>query len=246
MKRASLMLAMLALLGAGRRTEAGIIPVVNAGFEDLTGTPNTTYFDASGKLRLGYFTGTTDLGPGHPNELVTSNPIPGWVVSGTDVGTVASSLAPQGQNMAYIGGSIGGGTILQTLAAPLTPGSYTLQVDVLAPTTVNFAGYDIQLLAGSTVLAEDDNTLAPPSGQFVTSTLTYTASASDPNLGNALTIRLTALTPSFGSQADFDDVRLSGPNSSVVPEPSSLALLGIGSVGLVSFGWRRRKQTVKE
>ncbi len=28
-----------------------------------------------------------------------------------------------------------------------------------------------------------------------------------------------------------------------VPEPSSVALLGIGALGLVGYGWRRRRRT---
>jgi hypothetical protein len=35
-----------------------------------------------------------------------------------------------------------------------------------------------------------------------------------------------------------------GPTTSAVPEPSTLTLLGIGSLGLLGYGWRRRKQAV--
>ena len=35
------------------------------------------------------------------------------------------------------------------------------------------------------------------------------------------------------------------PNPGVVPEPSSFVLLGIGSLGLIGYGWRRRKNARK-
>jgi hypothetical protein len=238
--------ALVCLALASADLQAGVIPVLNPGFEDLTGPPNSTHFDASGRLRDGHF--TRDTVKGDPNEFVTATPIPLWVtLPGSDSGTVNPTAAvfptvPEGQNAAYIGGGFGGGTISQTLAATLTIGSYTLQVDVGNPGGLSFAGYDIQLLAGNTILAEDNNTLRPATTTFLTSTLTYTATAADPNLGRNLTIRLAAITPGFATQTDFDNVRLDGPQA--VPEPGSLALLGTAGATLAGFaGWCRRKPT---
>jgi len=38
----------------------------------------------------------------------------------------------------------------------------------------------------------------------------------------------------------LDDISVT-PATTAVPEPASLTLLGLGSLGLLGFGWRRRK-----
>ena len=45
-------------------------------------------------------------------------------------------------------------------------------------------------------------------GTFELSTVTYTTGASDPSMGQPLTVRLVQLNDGPGNEADFDDVRL--------------------------------------
>ena len=63
---------------------------------------------------------------------------------------------------------------------------------------------------------------------------------SGPTLGTFATCDLPALTGGLSwdsSRLDTDGV------VSVVPEPSTFVLLGIGALALLGYAWRRRRQT---
>ena len=184
-------------------------------------------------------------------QYTNDGTIPGWVLSigsagvlrptanqyngGNAVGGSPSDPAvgiPDGSNVGWSNG----GTISQMLTEVLSPGTYTLLVDIGHRLDTAFPGYAIQLLAGGTLLAQDDSTLSLDPGTFATSTVTYTASAGDPLLGQSLEIRLI----SSDVQMNYDNVRLS-VGTSAVPEPSSVFMLGLGAFGLIGVTIRRRR-----
>ncbi len=157
--------------------------------------------------------------------------------------------------------------IQQQLAATLAMDTiYTLSVEVgnIASGTSDlgngpiffdldgFPGYRIDLLAGGTLLASDDNSLASggssiPEGEFRTSSLVYDSSGADPLLiGEPLTIALINLNNpdpldlNADREVDFDDVSLDA-SPAVIPVPPALLLFGTALAGLIGFGKRRQR-----
>ncbi|MCP3959178.1 MAG: hypothetical protein GY719_15115 [bacterium] len=125
-------------------------------------------------------------------------------VSNPTTAQYPGGVVPDGENVAYV--NLSGNSVRQILTAVLEADRrYTLKVEVGNRLDEAFAGYRVQLRAGGVVLAEDDSSLTPAPGEFVTSTVSYDATAFDPQLGQPLEIWL--LSP--GVQANFDDVCLS-------------------------------------
>ncbi|MFM6061995.1 MAG: PEP-CTERM exosortase interaction domain protein, partial [Microcystis panniformis] len=131
---------------------------------------------------------------------------------------------PDGVQVAYSNG----GTISQTLSETLRANKqYTLGVYVGRRKVQGFPGYNIELLAGNTVLASN-NSINPTAGTFAHVTVNYSSGNSSPLIGQALTIRLTSL----GNQTNFDNITL---DASTIPEPSAmLGLLGFGLLVIAS------------
>lgn len=143
--------------------------------------------------------------------------------------------APEGDNVAltFFDGHQGGAEfgIQQTLAATLQLRTrYTLTVEVgniasgvsvVQPFASfgffdlrGFPGYRIDLLAGTTVIASDDDTLNPGEGEFLTSTFDVVIGNDHDNESSPLTIRLVNLNnqdindPVIDLEVDFDNIRL--------------------------------------
>lgn len=173
--------------------------------------------------------------------------------------------APEGRNAAlvFLGGGVNGQAGLQqTLGATLQPQTrYTLSVEIgniasgfSMPGSTGgagifydldgFPGYRIDLLAGGTVIAMDNNGLGTsiPEGEFRTSSFIFETGLIHAQLGQNLGIRLvnldfagTASEPNI--EVDFDNVRLTAV---AVPEPGTAGLL-LGAMALSGATRRRPK-----
>lgn len=85
--------------------------------------------------------------------------------------------------------------------------------------------------------------LAVPTGYTSESPLTSSATWDN------TTISGLGLTPGthtwhWGTGPNADSLKVIVPGTPSVPEPSTLTLLGIGSLSLLGYGWRRRKRTL--
>lgn len=167
--------------------------------------------------------------------------ISGWITSGGITNNAGvynppaskySSSIPEGSNVAFTNGPSISQTIDNYLLTANT--QLTLSVDVGWRLDNILPGYEVQLWAGNYLLVSESSTSLVQGG-FVTSVLTYNVTDLDPYLGQPLTITLNR---TGGGQVNFDNVRL---ENQLVPEPSTLLLLGSGLLGLGYFMRKKRR-----
>jgi hypothetical protein len=208
-------LTLVAVLFALSATAGASIIIENAGFEDpVLAEDDWTWLSVPGWIQVG------GDGPGI------------WNVTTSDFDPV---VAPEGENVLYTengtaGTANGVSQVLTTNFAANT--DYTLTVEIGNSWAYYYSGYSVQLLAGGTVIGEDNDTVWPDYMLWDTSTVQYTYKVDDEGLvGQPLEIRLLNLgldkdnPPGDTVGVEFDNVILT-------PEPATLALLGLGALML--------------
>eukprot|EP01084_Bolivina_argentea_P058871 107460_1 len=211
------------------RTSTISLTINNAGFESDTmpngsPIPHQTFVYGSPII--------TDWIPYDPHSLMNTESI--GISNPTNSGQYTSNSAPQGNQNAWlwIEDKIGQGEIgiVQQLSDIVTINTqYTLTVTVGNPgknsqwsnestgtgpngeTFSNqdgFPGYRIELLAGNSTLALDNNTISIEDGQWKQSIITVNVTDSNPYIGQLLSIRLVNLNQANGDEVGFDWVKL--------------------------------------
>jgi hypothetical protein len=101
---------------------------------------------------------------------------------------------------------------------------YTLSIYIGDRNDAAFTGYTFGLfVTNSTPLVQESDVATPADGTWVQRTLTYTATASDPNLGQQLMVRFG--NTSSGGQTVFDAITL---DASPVPDTEQLGIATCG------------------
>ncbi|MGB5594946.1 MAG: hypothetical protein WBM32_02320 [Crocosphaera sp.] len=205
-------------------------PVPGAGFFDFDTPPGWTLYDPNGLIPEDASLATSFTGGWKPSAAFF--PI---IPEGDQISSIF--IAPPAAGTGEVGFFQSPGVTIQpntnyTLSAAIgnTPGIPGSEI------FTGFPGYKLELLAGNTVIATDNNTVVAGEGEFATATVSYSSLNDDSYLGELLGIRLinsnldnnSGLDGGNGVEVNFDNVQLTATS---VPEPTSILgyiMLGIG------------------
>ncbi len=222
----SIAMSLLLLLLLPGRVDAASIFIENHSFEDpllpdhVVTNPNTVSLTIPGWGAFGSLQGIYN-----PSDIQFSG--------ASDEDPDLDTPIPDGRNVAFIETSPGTG-IFQNLTV-------TLQTNVQYTLTASFGdrldrvgqvAYRMQLFAGNTEIAVATGSLS--NGQWATDQAVVSIGSAHSEAGQPLRVEIWRAAGS--DQLAVDLVELT-----IIPEPSSLLLFGLGSLGLLGYGRRRRR-----
>jgi len=211
------------------------IPIVNQGFE----SPSELNGPAAGWTAFGSFPASAGAGAYNPYEFVTPN----WAYSGANpTSDPANSGAGYpgiiGEQLGYTYKPLTVAGLKQVLSSTLEANTtYTLSVETLhrdGTGLTPFAGSEIELFAGSTLIASATDTVGPAAGGFEIQTTSVDSANFSGLVGQSLEVVL-ATTNTGLVVTDWDNVTLN--SGADVPEPSSIWLVAVPAV----FVFARRR-----
>jgi hypothetical protein len=235
---------------AGASAQAGLVPIVNQGFESPATTGDTTPSGWTGVVTGAGSTG--GVGSYNPYEFFGGNAFYVGANPSSDPANGGSGYPGIfGENLGFANDVSAGSGLEQTLSATLLANTvYTFTVEDgnrNGTHGVGFAGSLIELLAGSTVVASSTDTVGPTAGTFRDQVVVLANSNSYSSLvGQTLSIEILTTNAAGANVAtDWDNVRLDASPASV-PEPASIVMVltaatAVGACHLI----RRRKSAAR-
>jgi len=233
-KLVGLLLVTSTTICSGLSARAASISLVNPGFESPDLSQTTEIVPGAGPFDFEVPPGWTLY---NPDNLVppvydggVNSPFATAVVGAWRPSAAFFSTVPEGSQIVSVYINTPGAGVVglrKNTGVTIQPNTtYTLSAAVGSPQIPDpsdplfdgFPGYSLELLAGDTVIATDNNSITVNEKEFNDASLSYTSSLNDPYGGQELGLRLINLNldnnsggnGNNGREVTFDDIQLQG------------------------------------